>query len=382
MGVAVGDYNNDGFPDIFVTCVGQNRLFRNTGKGTFVDVTRPSGLGGRLGFSTSALWFDYNRDGLLDLFVCNYVKWSRRARRVLQRRRQAEVVLHAGGVPRRHVLAVPQPRRRHLRGRHGDERRLRHELEVARRDHARLRPATAGRTCSSPTTRSRTSCTATCATARSATSRSRRASPSTPTARRGPAWASTPATSTTRAAPGLAITNFENEMIGLYREVGPGRFEDVAMKAGRRPAVAAARSASAACSPTSIWTARSISSSPTATSTSRCASMRGNVGYAQPPQLFLNRGDGTFEDVAAARGRGVRQREGRARPGVRRLRSRRRRRHPHDHERRAGAALSQRLRSPADRSIRFKLRGTTSNRDAIGATVRIVQPAARCRRAS
>src|SRR5450432_1949744 len=76
MGVAVGDYNNDGFPDILITCVGQNRLFRNTGKGTFVDVTSPSGLGRREGFSTSALWFDYDRDGLLDLFVCNYVKWS------------------------------------------------------------------------------------------------------------------------------------------------------------------------------------------------------------------------------------------------------------------------------------------------------------------
>src|ERR1017187_10301367 len=76
MGVAVGDYNNDGFPDILITCVGQNRLFRNTGKGTFVDVTNSSGLGKREGFSTSALWFDYDRDGLLDLFVCNYVKWS------------------------------------------------------------------------------------------------------------------------------------------------------------------------------------------------------------------------------------------------------------------------------------------------------------------
>jgi len=76
MGVAVGDYDNCGFPDIFVTCVGQNRLFRNNGRGGFVDVTEKSGLGERRGFSTSALWFDYDRDGLLDLFVCNYVKWS------------------------------------------------------------------------------------------------------------------------------------------------------------------------------------------------------------------------------------------------------------------------------------------------------------------
>jgi hypothetical protein len=76
MGVAVGDFNNDGFPDIYVTCVGQSRLFQNTGKGRFLDITERSGLGGRSGFSSSALWFDYDRDGLLDLFVCNYVKWS------------------------------------------------------------------------------------------------------------------------------------------------------------------------------------------------------------------------------------------------------------------------------------------------------------------
>ena len=76
MGVAVGDFNNDGFPDIFLSCVGQSRLFQNTGKGAFVDVTERAGLGGRQGFSTSAMWIDYDRDGLLDLFVCNYVRWS------------------------------------------------------------------------------------------------------------------------------------------------------------------------------------------------------------------------------------------------------------------------------------------------------------------
>src|SRR4029450_3239554 len=76
MGVAVGDFNNDGFPDLLITCVGQNRLFRNTGKGTFVDVTKTSGLEGRQAFSTSAMWVDFDRDGLLDLFVCNYVKWT------------------------------------------------------------------------------------------------------------------------------------------------------------------------------------------------------------------------------------------------------------------------------------------------------------------
>jgi hypothetical protein len=78
MGVAVGDYDNDGFPDLFITAVGQSRLFRNTGKGSFVDATAKAGLEGRSAFSTSAMWVDYDRDGLLDLFVCNYVEWSPR----------------------------------------------------------------------------------------------------------------------------------------------------------------------------------------------------------------------------------------------------------------------------------------------------------------
>jgi len=76
LGVAVGDFDNDGFPDLYVTAVGQSRLFRNNGRGGFVDVTSRAGLGGREAFSTSALWLDYDRDGLLDLFVCNYVRWS------------------------------------------------------------------------------------------------------------------------------------------------------------------------------------------------------------------------------------------------------------------------------------------------------------------
>jgi hypothetical protein len=76
LGVAVGDYNNDGFSDLYVSGVGQSRLFQNTGRGRFLDVTKKSGLGNRAGFSTSSLWFDFDRDGWLDLFVCNYVRWS------------------------------------------------------------------------------------------------------------------------------------------------------------------------------------------------------------------------------------------------------------------------------------------------------------------
>ena len=76
MGVAVGDYDNDGFDDLFVTAYGQNRLFHNDGNGTFTDVTQKAGLQGPKEFSTSAAWVDYDKDGHLDLVVANYVQWS------------------------------------------------------------------------------------------------------------------------------------------------------------------------------------------------------------------------------------------------------------------------------------------------------------------
>ena len=77
MGAAIGDYDNDGHPDLFVTAVGTSHLFRNTG-GRFVDVTAAAGVGGSPAqWSTCAAWFDYDRDGNLDLFVCNYVRWSK-----------------------------------------------------------------------------------------------------------------------------------------------------------------------------------------------------------------------------------------------------------------------------------------------------------------
>jgi hypothetical protein len=76
LGVAVGDYDNDGFDDIFVTAVGQSHLFHNNGNGTFTDATKSAGMWGPNEFSTSAAWLDYDRDGKLDLVIANYVQWS------------------------------------------------------------------------------------------------------------------------------------------------------------------------------------------------------------------------------------------------------------------------------------------------------------------
>ena len=75
MGIAVGDYDNDGFEDIYVTGYGGNTLYHNNGDGTFTDVTKSAGVAGG-GWSASAGFFDYDNDGKLDLFVTRYVNWT------------------------------------------------------------------------------------------------------------------------------------------------------------------------------------------------------------------------------------------------------------------------------------------------------------------
>ena len=76
QGVAVGDFNNDGYPDLYVTGYGRAILYRNNGDGTFTDVTAQAGVADDGNWSSSAGWFDFDRDGWLDLVVTNYIDWS------------------------------------------------------------------------------------------------------------------------------------------------------------------------------------------------------------------------------------------------------------------------------------------------------------------
>ena len=76
MGAAVGDYDNDGFPDLYVTEYGRSILYHNNGDGTFTDVTEKAGVAAP-GWGSSAVWFDYDNDGRLDLFVCNFVEFEK-----------------------------------------------------------------------------------------------------------------------------------------------------------------------------------------------------------------------------------------------------------------------------------------------------------------
>jgi len=368
MGVAVGDYNNDGFQDVLITCVGQNRLFRNTGKGTFVDATMAAGLGGRAGFSTSALWFDYDRDGLLDLFVCNYVKWTP----------ERDVFCSLDG--RQKSYCTPEAYR-------GDTCWLFHN-----RGNGTFEDVTA--TCGIFDTSSKslgvtlidsdidgwpdlfvandTQPNKLYRNMRNGTFKDVAVEAGLAFSMEGKARAGMGADSgdfDNSGTPGIAVTNFDNEMIGLFRPQGRGLFEDVALRAG--VGAPSRNSLGFGCAFADLDLDGDLDlvvANGHIDETVR--NIRGNVGYAQPPHLFLNQGNGTFRDAAADAGREF------AQPRIGRGLA------CGDFDRdgdvdllvttnNGPAVLFRNDQRAGNRFVRFHLKGTTSNRDAIGATVRI-----------
>ena len=367
MGVAIGDYNNDGFPDILITCVGQNRLFRNTGKGTFVDVTSTSGLGKREGFSTSALWFDYDRDGLLDLFVCNYVKWSP----------EHDVFCSLDG--KHKSYCTPEAYRGatcwlfHNRGNgtfedvtaaSGIFDSSSKSLGVALIDENRdgwPDLLVANDTQPNKLYRNQRN-----GTFKDAAVEAGLAFSSEGKARAG--MGVDVADFDNSGSAGVAITNFDNEMIGLYRDNGK-TFDDIAPQSG--VGSASRNSLGFGCAFLDVnldgWLDFAVANGHI---DETVRNIRGNVGYAQPAQLFLNNGKGSFVDIAAEVGGGFGQpKVGRGLAYA-------------DFDRdgdldllittnNGPAYLYRNDQLAGNHSIRFRLTGTKSNRDAIGAVVRV-----------
>jgi hypothetical protein len=368
MGVAVGDYNNDGFPDILVTCVGQNRLFRNSGKGTFTDVTHSSGLDNRLGFSTSALWFDYDRDGLLDLFVCNYVKWSA----------EHDVFCSLDG--KHKSYCTPEAYRGetcwlfHNRGdgtfedvtaKSGIFDTSSKSLGVAMLDYDRDGwPDLLVANDTQPNKLYRNQ--------RNGTFKDVAVEAGIAFSAEGKARAGMGVDAADfdhSGSPGVAITNFDNEMIGLYRPAANGTYNDVAVQAGVGLASQNTLGFGCAFLDANLDGALDlVVANGHIDDTVR--NIRGNVGYAQPPQIFLNNGEGKFQDVAAATGDAfIQPKVGRGLCYA-------------DFDRdgdldilmttnNGPAYLYRNDQQAGNHSIRFRLTGTKSNRDAIGAMVRI-----------
>ena len=371
MGVAVADYNNDGFPDLLITAVGQNRLFRNTGKGTFVDVTQKAGLGGRSAFSTSALWFDYDRDGLLDLFVCNYVQWSPEhdvfcsvdgknksyctpeafhgSTCWLFRNRGdgsfEDVTAKCGifdttskslgvalldydrdGWPDLFVANDTQPNKLYRNLRNGTFEDVAVRAGVAFSEDGKARAGMGVDT----------------------------------------------ADFDNNGIAGLAITNFDDEMIALYRQGRNGVYSDAALRSGIGQASRLRLGFGCSFMDADLdghldllavnghidETVRNIS---------------GNHGYAQPPHLFLNDGKGVFRDIAAQVGGGF------ASPKVARGLAFGDFDNDGDVDvlmttNQGPAYLYRNDVTSGNKSLRLRLQGTKSNRDAIGAVVRLTTP--------
>jgi enediyne biosynthesis protein E4 len=371
MGVAVGDYDNDGYPDILITCVGQNRLFKNTGKGTFVDVTKSSGLGGRQALSTSAVWFDFDRDGLLDLFVCNYVKWSpehdvfcsvdgkhrsyctpeayRGETCWLFRNRGngtfEDVTATSGifdssskslgvamldydrdGWPDLLVTNDTQPNKLYRNQRNGTFKDVAVEAGIAFSVEGRARAG----------------------------------------------MGVDVADFDNLGSAGVAITNFDNEMTGLYRLAENGTYLDVATQSG--VGLASKDRLGFGCVFFDADLDGALDLAVVNGHIDDTVRNVNGVGYAQPPQLFLNNGKGAFVDVAAAVGGGFSQ------PKIGRGLA------YGDFDRdgdldllittnNGPAYLYRTDQNAGNRSIRFRLVGTKSNRDAIGASVKIFHTA-------
>ncbi len=368
MGVAVGDYDNDGFPDVFVTCVGQNRLFHNTGQGAFTEVTHNSGLGKRLGFSTSALWFDYDRDGLLDLFVCNYVKWSP----------EHDVFCSLDG--KHKSYCTPEAYRGetcwlfHNRGDGSFEDvtassgifdSSSKSLGVAMLDDNQsgwIDLLVANDTQPNKLYRNQ----------RNGTFKDGAVEAGLAFSTEGKARAGMGVDAgdfLNSGHTGVAITNFDNEMIGLYEFNGKS-YEDIAAQAG--VGLASKNSLGFGCTFLDAnldgWLDLAVANGHI---DDTVRNIRRDVGYAQPPQLFLNSGKGSFHDVAVGVGGGFEQPKlGRGLAFA-------------DFDRdgdldlllttnNGPAYLYRNDQLAGNRSIRFRLVGTKSNRDAIGATIRVV----------
>jgi enediyne biosynthesis protein E4 len=372
MGVAVGDYNNDGFPDILITCVGQNRLFKNTGKGTFVDVTDGSGLGHRQALSTSALWFDFDRDGRLDLFVCNYVKWSP----------EHDVFCSLDG--KRKSYCTPEAYRGetcwlfHNRGdgtfedvtaSSGIFDSSSKSLGVAMFDYDQ--DGWPDLLVASDTQPNKLYRNVHNGTFKDVAVEAGIAFSADGKARAG--MGVDAADFENSGAAGVAITNFDNEMIGLYRALGNGTYEDIATQAGvGLPSKTTLGFGCMFLDADLDGALDLVAANGHIDDTVR--SIRGNVGYAQPPQLFLNnfisQGKRTFRDVTSEVGEAFSQ------PKVGRGLC------YGDFDRdgdldvlittnNGPAYLYRNDQLAANKSIRFRLVGKQSNRDAIGAAVRI-----------
>lgn len=367
MGVAVGDYDNDGHDDIFITALGQSHLFHNNGNGTFTDVTKAAGLGGANEFSTSAAWVDYDRDGRLDLVVANYVQWSQ----------QTDIYCTLDGTHKSYC--TPESYK-------GTALRVWHNL-----GSGKFEDATQKSGLSDPTSKSLglaildyngdgwpdilvandTQPNKLYLNKQNGTFEEKAVAAGIAFSEDGVARAGMGADAADydrSGRPSLVITNFANQMISLYHNEGNGLFVDEAPRSevGRNTLVTLGFGCFFFDYDGDGWPDIFVADGHIENQIER---VQKHVSYAQPPHLFRNLGGGKFQEVTAQMGAAF------ASPKVAR-----------------GAAYADIDNDGAldvllttnggrawlfhneggtNHSLRVKLVGTKSNRDGIGAVVRV-----------
>jgi hypothetical protein len=367
MGAAVGDYDNDGFDDIFITAVGQSHLFHNNGNGTFTDVTKSAGLWGPSEFSTSAAWFDYDRDGKLDLVVSNYVQWSQ----------QGDLYCTLDGAHKSYC--TPESYK-------GTSVRLWHNLGSGKFEDATQKAGLAD-----PTSKSLgisildynndgwpdiliandTQPNKLYLNRKNGTFEEHAVSAGIAFSEDGIARAGMGVDAADYDRTGgasLIITNFSNQMLALYHNEGNGLFVDEAPRSevGRATLVTLGFGCFFFDYDNDGWLDIFIADGHIENEIER---VQKRVSYAEPPHLFRNLGNGKFEEVTAKMGAGF------ATPKVARGAA-----YADINNDGAldvlvttngGAAHLYRNEGGTNHSLRVKLAGTRSNRDGIGAIVRV-----------
>ncbi|HWX91383.1 MAG TPA: CRTAC1 family protein [Terriglobales bacterium] len=373
LGVAVGDYDNDGHDDVFITALGQSHLFHNNGNGTFTDVTKAAGLWGPNEFSTSAAWVDYDRDGKLDLVVSNYVQWSQ----------QTDIYCTLDGAHKSYC--TPESYK-------GTSARLWHNL-----GGGKFEDATQKAGLNDPTSKSLgvaildyngdgwpdillandTQPNKLYLNQQNGTFEEKAVAAGIAFSEDGVARAGmgVDAGDYDRSGhPSLIITNFANQMISLYHNEGNGLFVDEAPRSevGRNTLVTLGFGCFFFDYDNDGWLDIFVADGHIENEIER---VQKRVSYAEPPHLFRNLGGGKFQEVTAQVGRAF------ASPKVARGAAYA----DIDNDgaldvlvtTNGGGAWLFHNEGGTNHSLRVKLLGTKSNRDGIGAVVRVTSGSAK-----
>jgi len=373
LGVAVGDYDNDGHDDLFITALGQSHLFRNNGNGTFTDVTKTAGMWGPNEFSTSAAWVDYDRDGKLDLVVANYVQWSQ----------QTDIYCTLDGAHKSYC--TPESYK-------GTSLRVWHN-----RGGGNFEDATQKSGLGDPTSKSLgiaildyngdgwpdivvandTQPNKLYLNKQNGTFEEKAVAAGIAFSEDGVARAGMGADAADydrSGRPSLMITNFANQMISLYHNEGNGLFVDEAPRSevGRNTLITLGFGCFFFDYDNDGWPDIFVADGHIENEIER---VQKRVSYAEPPHLFRNLGGGKFQEVTEQMGTAF------ASPKVARGAAY----GDIDHDgaldvlvtTNAGRAWLFHNEGGTNRSLRLKLVGTKSNRDGIGAVVRLTSGGAR-----